>query len=114
MHTSLGVLHSDFPREEVEAAWSLEPALLVSAFLKSKIPDKEGDTTSHNIMPDAEARFSAKVISEYDIYAIDTTYLKTALGSRAILVSLDKEDFIDKVNSKRPSIEAYHVPEFPY
>jgi len=51
---------------------------------------------------------------EYDIYAIDAMYLKTALDNRAVLVSLDKEHFIDRVNSKRPSIEAYHVSEFPY
>lgn len=51
---------------------------------------------------------------EYDIYAIDAIYLKTALDNRAVLVSLDKEDFIDRVNSKRPNIEAYHVSQFPY
>jgi len=51
---------------------------------------------------------------EYDIYAIDAMYLKTALDNRAVLVSLDKEDFIDRVNSKSPNIEAYHVSEFPY
>jgi predicted nucleic acid-binding protein len=51
---------------------------------------------------------------EYNIYAIDAMYLKVALDNHAVLVSLDKEDFIDKVNSKRPKIEAYHVPEFPY
>lgn len=50
---------------------------------------------------------------EYNIYAIDAMYLKTALDNRAILVSLDKEDFIDKVNSKRPNIEAYHPSSFP-
>jgi len=52
--------------------------------------------------------------SEYDIYAIDAMYLKTALTFNAVLVSLDNEDFIDKVNSKTPDIEAYHVSEFPY
>ena len=26
----------------------------------------------------------------------------------------DKEDVIDRVNSKTPSIEAYHVSDFPY
>jgi len=52
--------------------------------------------------------------SEYGIYAIDAMYLKTALDSRAVLVSLDKEDFIDKVNSKGPNIEAYHASQFPY
>jgi predicted nucleic acid-binding protein len=51
---------------------------------------------------------------EYDIYAVDAMYLKTALDNRAILVSLDKEDFINRVNSKTPNIEAYHVSEFPY
>lgn len=52
--------------------------------------------------------------SEYNIYAIDAMYLKVALDTRAVLVSLDKEDFTDKVNSKKPNIEAYHVSEFPY
>ena len=52
--------------------------------------------------------------SEYDIYAIDAMYLKVALNHRAVLVSLDKEDFIDKVKSKSIIIEAYHVSEFPY
>jgi predicted nucleic acid-binding protein len=52
--------------------------------------------------------------SEYNIYAIDAMYLKVALDNHAVLVSLDKEDFIDKVNSQRPNIEAYHVSEFPY
>jgi len=52
--------------------------------------------------------------SEYNICAIDAMYLKAALDNHAVLVSLDKEDFVDKVNSKRPNIEAYHVSEFPY
>jgi len=52
--------------------------------------------------------------SEYNIYAIDAMYLKVALDNNAILVSLDKEDFTDKVSPKRLRIEAYHVSEFPY
>jgi len=52
--------------------------------------------------------------SEYDIYAVDALYLKVALDNHAVLVSLDKEDFIDKVNSKKLSMEAYHVSQFPY
>lgn len=51
---------------------------------------------------------------EYSIYSIDAIYLKVALDTHAVLVSLDKEDFIDKVNSKNPTIEAYHISEFPY
>ncbi|MCX8188681.1 MAG: PIN domain-containing protein [Nitrososphaeria archaeon] len=52
--------------------------------------------------------------SEFNIYAIDALYLKVALENNAILVSLDKEEFIDKINSKKSEIEAYHVSNFPY
>jgi predicted nucleic acid-binding protein len=52
--------------------------------------------------------------SDYGIYAIDAMYLRTALDNRAVMVSLDKEDFIDKVKSKGSDVEAYHVSQFPY
>jgi predicted nucleic acid-binding protein len=50
--------------------------------------------------------------SEYGIYAIDALYLKVALNYNAILVSLDKEDFIDRVKLRNPPIEVYHISEF--
>lgn len=52
--------------------------------------------------------------AQYDIYAIDAIYLKVALDNHAVLVSLDKEDFIDKVRRRGPPIEAYHVAESSY
>jgi len=52
--------------------------------------------------------------SEYDVYAIDALYLKTAIDNDAILVSLDKEDFVNKVRHNKPPIEVYYVSEFPY
>jgi predicted nucleic acid-binding protein len=52
--------------------------------------------------------------SIYSIYAIDAVYLRVALDTNAVLVSLDKEDFTDKVKSKKSNIEVYHVSEFPY
>jgi len=52
--------------------------------------------------------------SEYDIYAIDALYFRAAMDNGAILVSLDKEDFVDRVKSKKPPIEVYHVSDFPY
>jgi len=51
---------------------------------------------------------------EYNVYSVDALYLKVALDLRAILVSLDKRDFIDRVKHKNPPIEVYHVSEFPY
>jgi len=70
-----------------------------------------------NLLADCDRDFCVSaypLCSEYDVYAVDAMYLKTALDNRAILVSLDREDFIDKVNSRKPSIEAYHVSQFPY
>lgn len=51
--------------------------------------------------------------SEYGIYAIDALYLKTAITCKAALVSLDKEDFIDRARGKNLPIEVYHVSDFP-
>ncbi len=50
----------------------------------------------------------------YGIYSIDALYLKVALNTNGILVSLDKEDFIERVKEANPHIEFYHVSEFPY
>jgi len=55
-----------------------------------------------------------QLCDEYDLYAIDALYLKTALNHSAVLVSLDKKDFIDRVNSKPSPIEAFHPSQFPY
>lgn len=52
--------------------------------------------------------------SEYNVYPIDALYLQVALTNNAILVSLDKEDFTERVKKKKPPIEVYSVPEFPY
>jgi len=51
---------------------------------------------------------------EYNIYAMDALYLRAALDHNAILVSLDKGDFVDRVKAKSTDIEAYHPSQFPY
>jgi predicted nucleic acid-binding protein len=51
---------------------------------------------------------------EYQLYAIDALYLQTALNHSAVLVSLDKRDFVDRVNSKPSPVEAFHPSQFPY
>jgi predicted nucleic acid-binding protein len=51
---------------------------------------------------------------QYEIYSIDALYLATALDRGAVLVSLDKRDFTDRVRAKNPPIEVYHISEFPF
>ena len=51
---------------------------------------------------------------EYNIYSIDALYLQVALKNKAILVSLDREDFIDRLKKKKLPLEVYNVSEFPY
>lgn len=48
----------------------------------------------------------------FGIYAIDALYLKAALDMGAVLVSLDKEDFVDRIREKSPDLKACHVSEF--
>ncbi len=52
--------------------------------------------------------------SEYKIYTIDALYLQVALTNKAIMVSLDKEDFVDRLKQKKLPIEVYSVSDFPY
>jgi len=49
---------------------------------------------------------------EYGIYAVDSLYLETALEADSVLVSLDKEDFVDRIKARSPSIKVHHVSEF--
>jgi predicted nucleic acid-binding protein len=78
---------------------------------------KQLDLIVHpRLLVDCDRNFCASsyhLCYQYDIYAIDAMYLKVALDNDAVLVSLDRKDFIEKVNSKGPRIEAYHVSDFP-
>jgi predicted nucleic acid-binding protein len=55
-----------------------------------------------------------RLCHEYNLYAIDALYLRTALDYNAILVSLDERDFVDRVKSKPSKIETFHPSQFPY
>jgi len=46
---------------------------------------------------------------EYNVYALDSLYLETALEAESTLVSLDKDDFIDRIKMKSPPNEVLHV-----
>jgi len=78
---------------------------------------KELDLIIHpSLLVDCDRNFCTSayhLCSRYDIYAIDAMYLKVALDNNAVLVSLDRKDFIEKVNAEGPGIEAYHVSDFP-
>jgi len=57
---------------------------------------------------------ASKLCSKYGVYAIDALYLATAIYRNAVLTSLDKENFTDRIKERKPPIEVYHVSEFPY
>lgn len=52
--------------------------------------------------------------AEYDVYSADSLYLQAAISFRSALVSIDEEEFINKIKAKEPPIEIYHVKDFPY
>jgi len=85
------------------------------------VADKAKEQLDHAVHPKLLVNCSRSfcvsaypLCSEYEIYAMEALYLRVALDKNAVLVSLDKEDFIDKVKSKRLGVEAYYVPDFPY
>jgi len=51
---------------------------------------------------------------EYDVYSADSLYLQAAINFGSVLVSLDEEEFINKVKAKKPPIEVHHIKDFPY
>jgi predicted nucleic acid-binding protein len=53
-----------------------------------------------------------RLCREYEIYAVDSLYLATAIEAGSVLVSLDGEDFIDRVAARSPPIKALHVTQF--
>jgi predicted nucleic acid-binding protein len=55
-----------------------------------------------------------KLCAEYNIYAVDALYLQVALDNNATLISLDKEDFIDKLKNKKPTVQAHTPTEFQH
>ena len=57
---------------------------------------------------------SYPLCSQYKIYAMDALYLNVAINSGAHLVSLDSEDFVDRLKENKHNVEVYHVSEFPY
>ena len=52
--------------------------------------------------------------AEYDVYSADSLYLQAAINFGSVLVSLDEEEFINKIKAKKPPIEVYHIKDFPY
>jgi predicted nucleic acid-binding protein len=55
-----------------------------------------------------------KTALEWHVYTTDAFYPQTSLDFNTILVSLDKEEFIDEIKRKNPSYEAYHIADFDY
>jgi predicted nucleic acid-binding protein len=46
---------------------------------------------------------------KYRVYSADAFYLQTSLDFKTMLVSLDEEDFIDRIKSKKAAFKVYHV-----
>lgn len=84
----------------------------------ARIAKEKLDTIIHPmLLINCDKEFCASAYSlchEYKIYSIDALYLAVALRSGAMLISLDKEDFVDRVKAKNPPIEVYHASDFPY
>lgn len=48
----------------------------------------------------------------YGIYAVDSLYLEAAIEAESTLVSLDGEDFVEKIRAGGSPVNVLHVSEF--
>jgi predicted nucleic acid-binding protein len=70
-----------------------------------------------SLLADCDRDFCASAFplcSRFGLYAVDALYLQAAINNESILVSLDKEDFTDRLRIEKAIVEAYHVADFPY
>ncbi|MBU0456432.1 MAG: PIN domain-containing protein [Gammaproteobacteria bacterium] len=51
---------------------------------------------------------------QYNIYSCDSLYLQTSIDHQTILVSLDEDEFVNRIKAKTKVIEVFHVREFLY
>ncbi len=51
----------------------------------------------------------AKTALRYRVYSTDAFYLQTSLDFKTVLISLDKEDFIDMIKAKDSKYDVWHV-----
>jgi hypothetical protein len=50
-----------------------------------------------------------KTAIKYHVYSADALYLQTSLDFNTMLISLDEEDFIDRIKAKDASCKVSHV-----
>ena len=53
----------------------------------------------------------AKTALKYRIYSTDAFYLQTSIDFKTVLISLDKEDFIDRIKGKDAKYHVWHVQD---
>jgi predicted nucleic acid-binding protein len=54
-----------------------------------------------------------KTALKYRVYSADAFYLQTSIDFKTVLISLDEEDFIDRIKSKDDAYKVYHVRDIP-
>lgn len=53
----------------------------------------------------------AKTALKYRVYSADAFYLQTSVDFKTVLISLDKEDFIDMIKLKDAKYDVWHVSD---
>ncbi len=53
----------------------------------------------------------AKTALKYRVYSADAIYLQTSIDFKTVLITLDKEDFIDMIKLKDAKYDVWHVSD---
>ncbi|HEY9205926.1 MAG TPA: PIN domain-containing protein [Candidatus Methanoperedens sp.] len=52
-----------------------------------------------------------KTALKYRVYSADAFYLQTSLDFKTVLISLDEEDFVDRIKAKDAGYKVFHVQD---
>lgn len=57
----------------------------------------------------AQCERVGKTALKYRVYSADAFYLQTSLDFKTVLISLDEEDFIDRIKAKDADYDVFHA-----
>lgn len=57
----------------------------------------------------AQCERVGKTALKYRVYSADAFYLQTSIDFKTVLISLDEEDFIDRIKAKDADYDVFHA-----
>ncbi len=85
-----------------------QPTLSITE-LYNAIGKTKGELAAKKALKDFYKMVLGKSALKYRVYSADAFYLQTSLDFKTLLISLDEEDFIDRIKAKDAAFNIFHA-----